>query len=106
MSRLEDELRNAMRREDAPPGFAARVMARIDAAPARRHVFHLPAFRWAAAAVAAMLLLAAGIGYERQRTARMEGERAKEQVMLALRITGSKLQFVKEKIREMDSRQY
>jgi hypothetical protein len=95
MSRLDDALRLALRREDPPQGFADRVLAAVPGgAPARR----LP--RWLAAA-AALVMLAGGIGYEHERRLR-EGEQAKEKVMLALRITGSKLKFVKEKIHAID----
>ena len=58
---------------------------------------------WWAAAIAAAVLLAAGVEFEHQRRLRAEGEQAKERVMLALHITGSKLQFVKEKINALDS---
>ena len=49
------------------------------------------------------MLLAAGVEFEHQRRLRAEGEQAKERVMLALQITGSKLQFIKEKINAIDS---
>jgi hypothetical protein len=103
MSRLEDELRNALRREEPPQGFASRVLARAEAGPAPRRWFAWPPLRWASA-VTAVAVVAGGLSYERERRTRAEGERAKEQVLLALHITGSKLQFVKEKIHELDSR--
>jgi hypothetical protein len=95
MSRLDDELKIALRREDPPAGFAERVLA---GAPATR--WTRP--RWAAA-IAAALLLAAGVEFERERRLRAEGEQAKQRVMLALHITGSKLRQVKEKIHVIDS---
>ena len=58
--------------------------------------------RWIAA-LAACLLLAAGGMVERERRERARGEMAKQQVMLALGITGSKLQLVKEKIHAIHS---
>ena len=70
-------------------------MARVDA-PAPSHSWT----RWLAAAAAVVLL--AG-GFEMQRERRARGEFARDQVMLALRITGSKLQLVKEKIDAIDS---
>jgi hypothetical protein len=97
MSRLDDELKIAMRREDPPPGFAERVLARAE----RRRT----ARPWWGAAIAAMVLLAAGAEFEHQRRVRAEGEQAKQQVMLALRITGSKLHYIKEKIHVIDSTQ-
>lgn len=105
MSDLDDELRNALRREEPPPGFAERVMARVQSAPPpARRWWMLPQLRWAAVA-AAVIVLAGGVGMERQRRLRAEGELARDQVMLALRITGSKLQFVKEKINAIDTTQ-
>jgi hypothetical protein len=96
MSRLDDELRIAMGRIEPPEGFAERVLA---GAPHRR-----TARSWWAAAIAAAVLLAAGLQFEHRRRIRVEGERAKQQVMLALQITGSKLHFVKEKLNAIDSR--
>jgi hypothetical protein len=95
MSRLDDELKSAMRREEPPPGFADRVLARVEA--------KRPVRPWWAAAIAATVLLAAGVEFEHQRRLRAEGEQAKEQVMLALQITGSKLQIIKEKLNAIDS---
>lgn len=95
MSRLDDELRSALRREQPPPGFAERVLARTASKQ--------PGRPWWAAAIAAGVLLAGGLEFEHQRRIRAQGESAKEQVMLALEITSSKLQFVKEKIHAIDS---
>ena len=96
MSRLDDELKHALRRVDPPAGFAGRVLAQVES---RRNVR-----RWWTAAIAAGLMLAGGLELERERRIRVQGEQAKEQVMLALRITSSKLQFIKEKIHAIDSR--
>ena len=96
MSRLDDELRIALQRTDPPPGFAARVLAQAEIRSSR--------CRWWTAAIAAALLLAGGLEFERERRIRAQGELAKQQVLLALRITGSKLQFVKEKIHAIDSK--
>jgi hypothetical protein len=95
MSRLDDELKHALRREAPPPGFAGRVLAQVDSRRNRRP--------WWAAAIAAGVLLAGGLEFEHQRRVRAQGELAKQQVMLALRITSNKLQFVKEKIHAIDS---
>ena len=94
MSRLDDELKIALRRVDPPPGFAGRVLAGAESNRRGR--------RWWTAAIAAGLLLAGGLEFERERRIRAEGEQAKQQVLLALRITGAKLQIVKEKIHAID----
>ena len=67
MSRLDDELNIALRREDPPAGFAERVLA---GAPATR--WTRP--RWAAA-IAAALLLAAGVEFERNGVCVRKGSR-------------------------------
>ncbi len=109
MSRLEDELRQALRREDPGPEFTARVLAQ--AAAQKRPAgwwsalvasFRPPLVRWAAAGVAASRLVAgAGLEYRRQQQVRIEGEAAKQQLVLALRIAGSKLHTAQAKVLRM-----
>lgn len=68
MSRLDDELRNAFRREPPPADFTARLLARVahQAAPRPRWWKRLamllepPKLRWVAIGVTASLLLAIG----------------------------------------------
>ncbi len=108
MTRLEDELRNALRRENPPEDFAAKVLARAaEQAWARRPWwpagFELPRLRWAAAAVLCLILAVAGLEYWNARTERTRGEKAKAQLMLALRITGSKLQLAQHKVQEIQT---
>jgi hypothetical protein len=104
MSELENELRNVLRRQPPPAGFAERVAARVSAAerpaPARRPSM----MRWAAAAVL-VAALGAGVEYQsiRRERERARGEAAREQVMQALRLAGSKLQKVQTTIKEMGS---
>jgi uncharacterized membrane protein len=108
MSRLDDALREALRREDPPSGFAARAMARIEAAPQRTSVwaglqglFGWRRWRWAAALAGVVLAVGAGeYGIEMQR--RAEGERARDQVMLALRITGGKLRLAQAMVQRVE----
>jgi hypothetical protein len=106
MSRLEEELRNAMRREDPGPEFTRKVLARVAAAPAKRSWwegltggFRGPQLRWAAAGVmAGVLLITGGLEYRREQRMRAEGEAAKEQLILAMRIAGSKLHVAQQKV--------
>jgi hypothetical protein len=120
MNRFEDELKLALRREEPSPGFTDRVMARIaelqrqeksreKSAWLRRLVefFQPPRMKWAMAGAMAGLLLIAGYGWrrsvenERRRLAEIaEGERAKEQVMLAMRIASAKLNLAQKKVYE------
>ena len=99
---LDHDLRNALRRVPAPEGFADRVLARVRNAERRPAAASAPWWR----AVAATFLLAAILGgwgahemIERRREA--EGQRAREQVLLALRITGEKLANAERGVRHI-----
>lgn len=142
MSRLEEELRTALRREDPSPDFTDRVMARIAALPAenkqgkerkqtnrrpswprrlaeffeRFRALQFPGFKWATAAGLVCLLMFAAIGIHRYREHQRaivemaEGEKAKEQVMLAMKIASAKLNAAQKKVqatsdRESDAKQ-
>ena len=103
MDPFEDELRQALRREEAPEGFAERVLAaaRAPTPPPRAGVwnwFRLPAVRWVLVG-AGCLALAAGLAVERrERATRARGEAARAQLMLALRITRGELERVQAKV--------
>ena len=108
MDRFEDELRQALRREEPPAGFTERVLARAGSQPRRSGVweslarwFRIPRVRFAA--VVASLLLVVVIQEYRVRQARAEGEQAKAQLMLALQITGNKLKVVHQKVLDLSS---
>jgi negative regulator of sigma E activity len=111
MNRFEDELRNALRREDPPEGFEARVLARAAAEPRPQSAwerlwgwFRMPVVARAAMAGALCLLVVMGVQYERrQRLERIRGEAAKQQLLLALRVTGSSLRAVHDKVREVSA---
>lgn len=93
---IDNELQHALRRESPPDGFRDRVMQRIASVPAQKRT----SSRWRVAA-AVMLLTTGTIGgitmhhIERQR----EGERAREQVMLALHIAGKKVNYVRDTLK-------
>jgi hypothetical protein len=96
MSRFEDDIRQALARQEPPAGFTERVLARVQAEPAKVSAwdrlsgfFHLPVLRFATVA-ALCVALAVGVGFE-QRRSREQGQAAKQQLMLALKITSSKL---------------
>ena len=126
---LEKELQKALRRVEPAPDFADRVLARIaEKAPEikvetptwrQRLVafLSLPSMQWAAAGALACLLVAVGVqryrAYQHAETARLaleqaaeeaEGQRAKEQVMLALQIASAKLNVAQRKVRESSER--
>ena len=101
MKSFEDELRAALQRESPREGFTARVLARVAERERSHRWYRLPVLRWAAAVV---IIAAAGGGYAHYREVqqRREGERAKQQVMLALRITSEKLQQVQWKLQQLN----
>jgi hypothetical protein len=85
MDWLEDELKQALRRQEPSPDFEARVKRQVIAAAGRRRpVIWMP--RWLATAAAVLVITGAGAGYRYHR-----GQVAKEQVMLAMRLAGSRL---------------
>ena len=120
MNRFDEELKLALRREEPSPDFTDRVMARVTELQKREmpreeagwlrklvEFFQPPQMKWATAGAMAVLLVIAGFGLhhrresERKRLAEIaEGERAKEQVMLAMRIASAKLNAAREKVRE------
>jgi len=123
MNRFDDELRLAFRREEPSPDFTDRVMARIaelqkqekprektDWLRKLMEFFQPPQMKWAMAGAMVVALLIAGFGWrrsvenERRRLAEIaEGERAKEQVMLAMRIASAKLSVAQKKVYETAS---
>lgn len=117
MDRFDDAMREALRRVDPPEGFAGRLTARLEAgraeererAPERWWNRLAPGFRgtqlrWVTA-LATVVVLAGGLEYHQQKVEQQasEGLRAKQEVMLALRITGSKLRLVEAKVRELNT---
>ena len=102
MKRLEDELRNAMRREEPPEGFVARTLARASAPRQNAWIgiFARRGMRWALAGALCLVLAVAGMEFRRAQVERARGEAAKAQLMLALRITADKLQLVQSKAQQ------
>jgi len=103
MNRLEDELRNALKRVEPPDGFAQRTLTRAVAARQQPRIgmFMQPAFRWALTGAMCLLLAVAGIEYRQTKQEQARGEAAKAQLMLALRITAGKLQLAQDRVRQI-----
>ena len=92
---LENDLKRALRREAPAPGFANRVMERIarQEMPRRRPVW------WRAAAASVTLAAILG-GYATHKVVEhRRGERAKEQVLTAMRIAGEKVRYAQQEVR-------
>ena len=95
---LENDLRRALHRESPAPGFAGRVMDRIERGGRRTR----PVW-WRAAAASVMLAAVLG-GYAVHEVAeRRRGERAREEVLRALSIASEKVRIAQQEVREIGS---
>ena len=98
MDDLEKQLQSALRREDAPEWFEARVMNAVKATQAQRA---RPRWRWIlATAMAGVIAVGGGLEYRREAQERTAGEAAVAKLQLALKITGTKLAEIQQKINE------
>jgi hypothetical protein len=108
MSYLDDDLKMALRREDPPEDFTERVLARLNhpAAPEPGWWERLavllrpPRVQWVALSVIASVMIPAGVQFHKEQRLRAEGERAKQQLVLAVRVAGNKLHGVQKKVLE------
>jgi len=98
MSQFERDLREALRHREPPSGFADKVLAR-SCESVTRHT----ARPWLAVA-AALVLVMGGVIFVQQQRQHAEDEKAKEQLMVALRITGSKLRNVQARLSTIQQR--
>jgi len=118
---IERRLKQALAPTDPPEGFAQRVMARVARGEAPRpEPSHWPLFGWLlapawrtalAGALACLLLLTVGLAYREHRlrlqaeAERARAEQAREELILALRITGVQLNRARNIVlRQMDFR--
>jgi hypothetical protein len=106
MTPFERQLQQAMARQEPPPDFTSKVLAAANqqqeqssAAVWRGWIRWV--YRWPLIpALAALLMMAAGIVHmEREQIAR--GEEAKEKLMLAMHIAGSRLNDTRHRVLEM-----
>lgn len=126
---LEKALRESLQREEPAADFTERLLARIaveerahrQEAPVRPiavpepesrwqqfwQLFQLTPWRLVAVSTCACVLIVATLSVQRYREQQREiaeGERAKEQLMLALQIASSKLNTAQRKVRETSER--
>ena len=106
MERFEQQLKDALGREEPPLGFAARVAARTREQGRKSWWSRVFAarLRWATAlAVCVVMLGGILVQRERQRE-RTEGEAAKQQVKLALQIAGSKVRLAQNMVQRINEK--
>jgi hypothetical protein len=99
---LEQLLRRGLKPRQTPAGFSARVMARLPGTSRgssfqKQRAFRHPALRWAATA-SVLLGVAGGSYWDHQQKERIAGERARGQLILALRISAATLNDVQHKV--------
>jgi hypothetical protein len=103
MNDLDNELRRVLRRKQPPNGFTERVLLQV-AANRNRQTAQLSS--WSLGWVAACLILSVGIPfsaleYRRTRERRVEGQMAKQQLILAVHVAGRKLNSAQRKVYEI-----
>ena len=99
MNQFERDLRESLRRREPPADFAAKVLARTRETQVRS-VF---SWRWLAVA-ALVVLMVGGTLFIQEQQRQVENERSKEQLMVALRITGSKMKEVQDRLNAIQQR--
>lgn len=114
MSYLEDDLKAALRREEPPADFTDRVLARLNQPPEPSWwerfsvLLQPPRVQWVALSlVVSVLIPFAGVQYRKEVQYRAEGERAKQQLLFAVRVAGSRLHQAQKKVLDasrMDTR--
>ncbi len=103
MTPFEEQLKQAMARQEPPPDFTARVLARAAQqgrraeATGRWQWLHRVEIRRLIAVAAVFLLISGGAIYEQHRRV-VRGEAAKESLVMAMRIAGSKLQETQQRV--------
>ena len=107
-ARLENVLRESLQREEAPPDFAAQVLAKtVESAsspkvlvmpPAPKSWLQKPVTIALAATLAAMAIVPAVVMDYQRRDEEARGLKAKQDLMTALAITRDQFRQVKEKV--------
>jgi hypothetical protein len=99
MDDFEEQIKNALARKEPSPFFEARVQGAAKRQATERRA---SARMWWASAVAALLLVSAGLSwqYQLREQAREDaaGREAKARLELALKITSVKLQQISQKV--------
>ena len=107
MSQLEDELKSALRRREPAEDFTQRVLQRM-AHPAPRSwwdelviLLRPPRLQWVVASVVILVVPFAALEYRHERQVRAQGEIAKQQLILAMRIAGAELHRAQQQVQRI-----
>lgn len=95
---LDQQLREAFRRVEPPPGLEQRILLRVRPRPPRT----LP--RWLAAAAVAVLVTGGSVGFLRWQQDRLrvrEAERVRQQIALTLEITSRALARTEQRLQSI-----
>ena len=105
MEQFERNLREVLRRREPPAGFETKVFARAREMDQRNGIlrFWPWSWQWTAAAMLSILILGSAPIY-RWRQNQIDAEKSKQELMLALRVTGSKLRLVQERLSGMEQK--
>jgi len=102
MNKLERDLRETLRRRVPPADLEAKILARTSASGVRR------LFSWRKLAVAATIALMIGgtvlIQEHTRQAERERAEKAKAELMVAFRITGSKVREIQARLNSFQQR--
>jgi len=106
MNQVDEKLKRALRRRNPSTGFADRLLARmaVDGIDMtlriERPKWSWPTLRWAAIVIViAVTVTEISYRVHVHRSQEAEARIAKQQVMLALRITGAKLRIARDKVK-------
>jgi hypothetical protein len=107
MSHLEDQLKSALGRKEPAEDFTQRVLLGI-ARPAPRSwldelviLLRPPRLQWVAASFVILVVPFAALEYRRERQVRAQGEMAKQQLMLAMKIAGAELHHAQQQVQRI-----
>ena len=102
MTPFEEELKRALQRQEPAADFTVRVLARCAKAEAKHKLGFWPMWRLGlASAIVALLIMSGSTAYQ-QHEHTVKGLAAKHQLLLAMRIAGTKLQQVQERVKESE----
>jgi len=105
MNGLERDLRKSLKHKEPPAGFAERVLARAYATDKSHNGWlSRTSWQWLAAAAVIVLMAGGGFFFQQEQRRRTENERTKEQLMVGLQITSSKLRRVYERLEAIQQR--